>query len=196
MNKNFRNILKSKVATIVTALGIIFSPLSADATLTPNADKTFCQCEQIENVVEINNNNDIIFESVTTNLPTLETTTPKAGQYNFDASEAINSAFGDFCARAARRGESVNALKPIADKMADLLSDVRVESVVVTRSVEEEYLNIRLYMPGDVLISLNVEEDDPEAVVNLYHKNTIMASDEADLNAIHKMLISVQHSNV
>ncbi len=90
----------------------------------------------------------------------------------------------------------MNALKPIADKMADLLSDVRVESVVVTGSVEEEYLNIRLYMPGDVLISLNVEEDDPEAVVNIYHKNTIMASDEADLNAIHKMLISVQHSNV
>lgn len=200
MNKNFKANLKSTAGAIVTALGIIFTPFNADATSVSNNEEGFCQLPEIENVVTIGNDGDIIFESIATDAPSAtevspstDSETPKAGQYNFNADDAINSAFTDYCTRI---GDSALIFKPLADKYAALLHDVRVESVVVTGCPEDEYLNISLYMPGNVLISLNVEEEDPLALVTIYHHKTPMASNMASPDDIHAMLLSVQSRNV
>lgn len=133
--------------------------------------------------------NGIISESITIDTISRKSSSPKAGQYNFNAEDAIKSAFADYCTRV---GDSALIFKPIANKFATLLHDVYVESVVVTGCLEDEYLNIRLYMPGDVQISLNVEEDDPLALVTIYHHNTPMASNMVSSDDIHTMLLSVQ----
>lgn len=194
MNKNFKAKLKTTAVTIVTALGIVFSPLNAEGATAPNCEESFCQCQEKETVVAIDNDSDIIFKSVTTDeVSVTESDTPQPGQYNFNADEAINKAFTDYHIRV---GESALSLKPIADKFAALLHDVRVEGVVMTGCPEEEYLNICLYMPGNVLISISAEEEDPIASVNIYHSQTLMAANVANINDLHTMLISVQSRNV
>lgn len=179
MNKNFKKIIKPIVVTVFLS-GISFGLCANTDEVVPTSHETI-YVEQTVTVPSLDYSEPLIAADGSIQLAS-----------NLTTEDKLTAAFSDF----SRTQKDIPAgCRKLFQRFVNEFGEIDIEGAAIDGDMDEEYLNLALSMPDNVLVSINAFADDVDGDsvgLNLFLGKELVLSDITSFEAVRQYLAEIQ----